>query len=208
MLFRSYVMSGSPQTVEIREGKPAQVEFVNTRKESLQILKVDAETGDPLPGAVFTITRISGEPVGDRYTTDRNGSILITDLEPGSYIVTEVQAPEGYVLSATPQTVELKPGKSARLEFVNTRKESLQILKVDAGTGDPLPGAVFTITKTSGEPVGDRYTTDRNGSILITDLEPGAYIVAEVQAPEGYILSATPQTIDRKSTRLNSSHMA
>ena len=143
MLFRS---------VELREGKPAQVEFVNIKKEALQILKVDAETGDPLPGAVFTVMKTSGEPVGDRYTTDRNGSILITDLEPGAYIVAEVQAPEGYVLSAAPQTIELKPGQSARLEFVNTKKESLQILKVDAETGDPLPGAVFTITKTSGEP--------------------------------------------------------
>ncbi|MCI8407577.1 MAG: hypothetical protein HFE43_11445 [Oscillospiraceae bacterium] len=196
-----YVMSGVPQTVELREGKPAQVEFVNIKKEALQILKVDAETGDPLPGAVFTVMKTSGEPVGDRYTTDRNGSILITDLEPGAYIVAEVQAPEGYVLSAAPQTIELKPGQSARLEFVNTKKESLQILKVDAETGDPLLGAVFTLTKTSGEPVGDRYTTDRNGSILITDLEPGAYIVAEVQAPEGYILSAAPQTVELKPSQ-------
>lgn len=103
----------------------------------------------------------NGEAVGE-YVTGRNGYAVVPELEPGFYTIKEVRAPDGYILSGAPQTIEIREGKPAQVEFVNTRKEPLQILKVDAETGDPLLGAVFTITRTSGEPVGDRYTTVLN----------------------------------------------
>ena len=96
------------------------------------------------------VTKANGEAVGE-YVTGRNGYAVVPELEAGFYTIKEVRAPDGYVMSGSPQTVEIREGKPAQVEFVNTRKESLQILKVDAGTGDPLPGAVFTITRTSGE---------------------------------------------------------
>ncbi len=193
-----YLLSGTPQTVELREGKPAQVEFTNTRKESLQILKVDAETGDPLPGAVFTISKTSGEPVGDRYTTDRNGSILLSELEPGAYIVTEVQAPEGYILSAAPQTVELKPGQSARLEFTNTKKSRLELRKLDGATRLPMDGVTFRLSGMDGGFIGN-FRTQKGGQILIDNLAPGWYTLREIETLPGYLLDDSAHNIELKA---------
>ena len=79
---------------------------------SLKIVKED-QTGNPVRGAKFTITDESGNEVKDGkgqivgemeeiegkqqkvLTTNENGTIG-EDLRPGTYVVTEVQAPYGY----------------------------------------------------------------------------------------------------------------
>ena len=72
----------------------------------IRIVKTDSETGKPLPGAVFTVTRISGLP---SHNGDNNGEIVavITSgkdgiaetplLTWGEYEITETSVPEGYL---------------------------------------------------------------------------------------------------------------
>ena len=60
------------------------------------------KTGDNsklLPGAVFQITNLNGEIIGnaDGYITDENGEINV-NLQEGLYKVVEIKAPEGYEL--------------------------------------------------------------------------------------------------------------
>ena len=65
---------------------------------------MDSETGEALQGAVFTITRGDGSVVRENAVTDAYGLIHLPELETGTYIITEIKAPDGYVIDETPKT--------------------------------------------------------------------------------------------------------
>ena len=185
-----------------------QGEGFNWPLNSIVIKKTHAITGELLAGAVFELYRadeqVSGVPgtaVG-RFTTDRSGVVVITGLEPGYYVVKEVQAPQNFLLSEnSQQNGYLKADGTTVLEFAfaNYPYGSLLITKTDAKTHLPLSGARFKVTDSDGTVVGSsngEFTTDENGEILIPNLKPGAYVVTELAAPEGYALTAEPRTVE------------
>ena len=65
-----------------------------------------------LPDAEFKITYADGTLIGDSngiYRTDENGEIRIEGLAPGkSVVVTETQAPPGFLIDTQSQTVQIK----------------------------------------------------------------------------------------------------
>ena len=197
-----YACDTKPQTIEIgTDGATYKVHFQNQPMCSLLILKKDADNGNPLSGAQFKVTTSKGDVIGRNngiFTTDSNGSITISDLAKGSYIVEEVKAPDGYVLEEQSKTIALDYGKTYTLEFTNKKMTSLVVKKIDAVTGEPLPGAKFFVEKQNGEHVGE-YTTDNTGTILLPTLDPDWYVVRETKAPEGYILDETPKTVEVKT---------
>ena len=93
---------------------------------SLTVRKLDIETDAPLSGAEFKVTDAKGNPV-DRdegrtstngvYRTDDNGQFTIADIQPGVYIVTEIKAPDGYVLDNNSQTVTVNANDAQTLTF-------------------------------------------------------------------------------------------
>ena len=196
-----YLLDAIPQTVVIEGGKLHSVEFLNKPLSGIQIIKTDAVTHQPLSDATFSVERSNGERIGT-FKTDAAGKAIVPDLESGTYIVSETIAPEGYILSGSPKMAVVASGKLTTVEFANQPKSGIQILKTDAATNAPLQGAVFTIQRVNGERVGDKYTTDVAGKIIVSDLIPGVYIISEIQAPAEYILDAQPQTVEVKSGRL------
>ena len=85
-------------------------------------------------------TRSNGELTADNegltssngiYEVDRNGQIVLEKLDPGTYIVTETKAPDGYVLNELPQTVVVNPGDTQTLVFGNPPKGNLVIHKLE-----------------------------------------------------------------------------
>ena len=63
----------------------------------VQVHKVDAETGEPLAGAEFTLSH--QDTVLETETSDAQGLVsFTTKLQPGSFQVTETSAPAGYAL--------------------------------------------------------------------------------------------------------------
>jgi len=195
-----YACDTKPQTIEIgTDGATYKVHFQNQPMCSLVILKKDAD--NPLSGAQFKVTTSKGDVIGRNngiFTTDSNGSITISYLAKDSYIVEEVKAPDGYVLEEQSKTIALDYGKTYTLEFTNKKMTSLVVKKIDAVTGEPLPGAKFFVEKQNGEHVGE-YTTDNTGTILLPTLDPDWYVVRETKAPEGYILDETPKTVEVKT---------
>ena len=182
-----HVVQGCPQSVELLPGKRAHLIFFNQTKPGIHIKKIDSDTKKPLEDAVFRIEKVDGSFTQD-YTTDRNGEIDLSELEPGAYTVTEISASEGYVIDTVSRTFEAAAGGSVTLVFTNTRKPDMKISKIDADTGAYLPGAVVKISNLSGG-FSVEKTTDENGRIELSDLEEGVYIVQEISAPGGYLLN-------------------
>ncbi|MDR1509664.1 MAG: hypothetical protein LBS53_08500, partial [Synergistaceae bacterium] len=123
-----------------------------------------------------------------------DGVFFIPNLAPGWYTVTEYAAPQGYVTDDTPKTVQVIAETLHRLGFENSKKASLQIIKTDEFSAEPLSGAKFRITKQNGEFVAD-VTTDASGRAYIAEMEPGWYVVSETKAPIGYIATEAARTV-------------
>ena len=184
------------------------VRFENMPDGNLLIRKVcSANPSVTLPDAEFKVTYADGTLIGDSngiYRTDENGEILISGLQPGkSVVVTETQAPPGYLIDTQAQTVQIKEGRTVSLTFKNQPKGELIIQKRDSATGQPLAGAQFRVTTAAGCEVGldgvigdstltqnGVFTTDSSGEIRITNLAPGAYVLTEIKAPHGYVMDA------------------
>ena len=182
------------------------VRFENMPDGILLIRKVCAT--DPsvtLPNAEFKIAYADGTLIGDSngiYRTDENGEIRIEGLKPGkSVVVTEVSAPPGFLIDTQSQTIQIKEGRTVSLTFKNQPKGSLIVQKRDSATGQPLAGAQFRIATAAGCEVGldgvigdstltqnGIFTTDSSGEIRISNLAPGAYVITEIKAPQGYVM--------------------
>ena len=181
------------------------VRFENMPDGILLIRKVcSVNPSVTLANAEFKIMYADGTLIGDSnglYRTDENGEIRIEGLKPGkSVVVTETQAPPGYLIDTQSQTVQIKEGRTVSLTFKNQPKGELIIQKRDSATGQLLSGAEFRLTTAAGCEVGldgvidstltqnGIFTTDANGEIHITNLAPGAYVITEIKAPAGYVM--------------------
>ena len=192
-----YILDDTVHDVELIAGQTATVVLTNSKEPGLTIKKVDAETGDPLPGAVFRVTMPNGS-IKD-VTTDENGIAHLIDLESGEIIVKEIRAPEGYLLDETEHHVRLESGKTAEITLKNSKEPSLTIRKIDSVTKQPMAGVKFSITVKNGKPLGE-FLTDENGEIHLSglecDLEAGTILVIkEVSTLDGYLLDEAEKEV-------------
>lgn len=206
-----YVLSGEPQTVKLIHGETHSLTFYNVPKGALVIVKQDVETKKPLAGATFKVTTSSGEFVAAQggavssnglYTTDKSGQIVLTGLEPDTYVVSEYKAPSGYELDSTLQTVEVNAHDTQTLYFYDspTPEGGLRIVKLDEETRQPIRGVEFEVTHMDGKRLGT-YRTDSKGVISLPELAPGWYTVTERKAADGYELDAQPRDVEVKDNK-------
>ncbi|WP_141501702.1 SpaA isopeptide-forming pilin-related protein, partial [Bacillus wiedmannii] len=191
---QGYTLLKEEIEVVVEANKVVQVQVENAKElGSLQVIKKDAESGKVLEGAEFRLKNENGQVVGEAKTTNKDGVVQFDNLEPGKYTLEETKAPEGYKAVEVTVEVNVVANEVAKQEVLNEKvkekiKGQVEITKVDAtDTNKKLAGAVFEILK-DGTKI-DTLTTDENGKATSEELEPGDYILKEVQAPEGYELS-------------------
>jgi len=186
-----YVLNTEPQLVEVDAQHDAYtVTFENNQKNMLNVLKLDAVTKEPLAGAIFEVRTAGGTHVAN-ITTGIYGYANLPNLKPGSYVVQEVQAPDGHIIDPMPQTFEVKEDDSGNvytLVFCNSPYTNLYIRKYDALTGIGLEGAHFKVWKDDTLIVEDA-ATDKAGFIHIGEQTAGMFQVQEIRAPQGYTLN-------------------
>ena len=198
-----YILDETPKTVEVKTNVPTVVTFENKPLSGIKIVKTDSETGEPLEGVSFSVSKMNGEKIGT-FKTDKEGMVYISDLEDGYYTVTETEGLENYHWDKEPKTVEVKSGKQTILEVENQPYSGLVIEKTNSRTGDPIEGVEFLVTKFNGEQIG-YFETDESGLIVIEGLEEGTYLVKETKEAKGYILDSEAKEVeikDGKSTTL------
>lgn len=192
----SHIVNSTPQQIELEGGDGIlQLIFFNEQKPGIHLVKLDATSLEPLPNATFRIEHVGGT-FSKEYVTDENGEVDLTNLEPGAYLVTELSAPDGYLIDDATRVIQINGNENAEFVFTNTKQPSFRLVKLDSFTGEGLGGCTFRIARIAdGTHYLDRVT-DSNGEINISDLEPGVYSVQETKAAEGYVIDPTEYHVE------------
>lgn len=217
---------GKDATAKINSIKISEVQAAVdwTQKGRLTVTKFAAndkdEHGNPIPditkplsGARIEVYNTGGEYVAGQYTQSDGTAKFI--LDPGFYIVKEVAAPRGYVVSA-----QSKAGIPAQVYAGDTTSETnflhigneritggITVEKYEMNTDGtlnndfPLEGAVFGLyaadAAADAEPL-DTQETDEDGIATFGNLPYGKYVVREISAPAGYHLNSNVFEVDVK----------
>ena len=172
----------------------------------LTVRKVDSTNPNKgLPGARFLVASENGA-YSKEIVTGQDGTYTLSNLEAGTYAVTELEPPADYEIdNAGPQYVVLPSGsdKTVTVTFTDTPVITGEgsIRKVDAD--DPtkgIAGAVIKITGVDNDFTGT-YVTGVGGYLTDVpwkDMPIGSFTAEEVTPPEGYTkspdVSKTKQT--------------
>lgn len=214
-----YAILDGSRTFTITEANmtaPLEIKVENLlRRTAVGFIKVDKNNKElRLAGAEFTLYRMNGEKQGEVVATgvtNSNGLVTFTELTMGSYRAKETKAPKGYKLWNAPidftvdeygkvsvGSTELKPeGLVYTAMITNTAEEKEITLKKVSDTGEALTGATFRL---SGEK-SYILTTGSDGTAKIS-LPYGDYILEEVIAPDGYVLSSEKQAMNLSDSGL------
>ena len=173
--------------------------------------------GALLPGATFSVspnplpgqTQPNPLNITDGGANDAdgtaNGTVLVAPAKPGTYTVTEVTPPLGYIGQSGSKEVTAQPYAQVPAVVVFTNDHgTARWVKKDAGTGDLVCCATFRVQGTSGAAqtlgvdflVTDNAAGDQDsdaGQIKVNDLPTGGYTVTETVAPQGYDLPPAGQ---------------
>lgn len=188
-----YVVDEAQRIIQLDPNEDAQFVFTNSIKPSLQIIKLSSD-GSALEGVTFRIAKIEdGTHYLDR-TTNKNGEILVSDLEPGVYSVRETSTVSDHIIDLREYKVELFPGKTSTLVIENQIRPNLYVYKHDADTGEPIPDTVFIIRAADGHSV-DEIRTGTDGRAELKNLLPGVYEISEKYVPSPYLLDAPSQLV-------------
>ncbi|MDO4466148.1 MAG: SpaA isopeptide-forming pilin-related protein [Bacillota bacterium] len=150
--------------------------------------------GEELADAQLRVNGVtdSGEQVEFTWTTD--GKVKEINVKAGTYVLSEISAPDGYEKADPITFVVSKEGivtigddEVDKVVMVDKYADhKVAISKVDI-TGEEIEGAKLTVTGTSkdGEKVEITWTSEAGKSHEL-ELQPGEYTLTEVTAPDGY----------------------
>ncbi len=171
--------------INLEAGETVRCTYTNTQRGSLVI------ASQTVPDAVGGSFQYTGSPTG---TIPANGTLVVANLEPGTYTSTERDpAPEFDVTavecddggSATPSSGDagsrtavfnLDPGEMVTCTFTNARRGTLVV------ASETVPDGADGNFQFTGVPSG---TVSSNGTLVVANLTPGTYTTTEADpAPE------------------------
>lgn len=166
-------------------------QFVNLLKRGrIEGHKVD-DKSEPLENAVFGLftadcVKFSRDTAIMTFTSDENGYFVFDEIPYGEYIIHEIEAPTGYILSdeSYPVTVS-EDGDVVEITAVN-KPITVEISKRDV-YGNELVGAEMVLENADGEIV-DKWTSDDTNHV-VSKLGAGEYVLKEIAAPDGYVIA-------------------
>ncbi|KAB2365484.1 isopeptide-forming domain-containing fimbrial protein [Bacillus thuringiensis] len=199
-----YKKLAKPVSFEIKKGMTEvlslKVENELVDKGSVEITKVDKESGVLLKGVTFEVQDEKGKVV-TKVKTDKEGKAKISDLSVGNYKLVEVESLPGYKKLTEPVSFEIKKGMtevlSLKVENEQLDKGSIEITKVDKDSQKVLEGVVFEVQDEQGKVVKE-VTTDKNGKAKISDLSVGKYKLVEKESLPGYKQLTEPVSFEIK----------
>ena len=149
------------------------------------------ESGGPLENALFGLfamdcTEFTEENALMTAKSDDKGCFSFADIPFGEYVIRELSAPDGYILSDESYPVTISENDEIiRIEIEN-KPVTVEIPKRDAD-GNELKGAQMQLLNSNGKVI-EQWVSDGTNHI-VAKLSAGKYILKETAAPEGYILA-------------------
>ena len=166
-------------------------QFVNLLKRGrIEGHKVD-DKSEPLENAVFGLftadcVKFSRDTAIMTAVSDENGYFEFDEIPYGEYIVREIEAPTGYILSGESYPVTVcEDGETITIRTVN-KPITVEVSKVDV-YGEELIGADMQLENADGEII-DEWISDGTNHI-VTELPAGDYTLKEIAAPDGYVIA-------------------
>lgn len=186
--------------IKANDGKPIEN---NLLYGEIHGLKKD-EDGNALGGAVIGLfkadcTEFTRENAILTATSAADGGFSFAGVPFGNWVVREIEAPTGFVLSDETFAVTVdKDGAVIAVEIENTLiRGTVQLTKVDKDYPDnKLSGAEFSVYRDSNsnkeldadDELLGTLTENSTGVYEMSDLTYGGYFVKEEKAPEGFHL--------------------
>lgn len=132
---------------------------------------------------------------GIKYWINENGKLTITHIPVGTYILEETITPDDYVTSEDVVVTIKNVGGQTEIQKATMfdKKKDHTFLKVDEESGKPLSGATLQLTNEVGKVIAE-WVSEKE-AYRIHELEPGKYTLAELKAPDGYLI-ANPITFE------------
>lgn len=159
------------------------------------------EMNRPLQGAEFTLYTDAActHPLATA-PSDANGRVEFTPQPGGTYYLKETKAPQGHTAEDTVWMVKIAGGKATITTptgavVTSVRNTSLLqlTLRVLGPEGESLPDTQLRVTWDKVQ--HPEYTTNTNGTVLLTALPNGNYTVRLMNTPTGYLPPVSDPTL-------------
>lgn len=149
------------------------------------------EKNEPLENAVFGLfsadcVKFNRDTAILTSTSDENGCFEFDKIPYGEYVVKEIEAPAGYILSDESYPVTVSEGGEIIGITAENKPVTVEISKRDV-YGNEHKGAEMVLENAEGNVI-DEWTSD-GANHVVTKLPAGAYTLKETAAPDGYIIA-------------------
>ncbi len=162
---------------------------IDAYKSSIKVVKVDAETKNPIEGVEFNFRYADGQNIGN-YKTNSQGCIELSKLRQGNVIVTEIATKSEYILDDKERKIVLDYNDFKTMTIENEHKRGdLKVYKLDADNNKiTLGGVKFALYSYEFNKIIGHYTTNANGEISIKNLRTGKWALIEEETNKWYNL--------------------
>ena len=161
---------------------------------SINIHKVD-DANQPIKGAKFKVVRQANNQVIGEYETDENGNIAVSALLKDKYILTETEAPAGFVIKDADTVVNVEDfgtDHAVTKTIVNSKEET---------TTTTTEAPTTTVTTTEAPTTTTVTTTEAPTTTTVTTTEaPTTTTVTTTEAPTTTVTTTEAPTTTTVTT--------
>ena len=193
---RNYIQTTEKISFSVdNQGNPSTtlVNLKNKPYPTVRISKQDISTGREITGARLKLYN----PI-TRYTYEWVSTSLPYEIQiaPGTYILSEVVAPDGYIKTTDTLTFNVDENGNTtprNIIMYNEQKRTLVLAKTDSETGEYVAGAHLRVRSSDG--LFDEVVITQARSVKLEGLDFGDYIITEEEAPPHYDRNKEEKTI-------------
>ena len=166
-------------------------QFENELKRGkIEGIKVN-ESDEPLENALFGLFQTDCTEFVESNAimtaiSDETGYFAFDEVPYGEYIVKEIEAPTGYILSEEGYLMTISEDGEIVGITAENKPITIEISKQDV-YGEELSGAEMELIHSDEETV-EKWTSDGTNHV-VTELPAGDYTLKEIAAPDGYVIA-------------------
>lgn len=169
---------------------------IEVKDYKIEAINTDMDN-NPINGGYFQIKNEKGKIVAEGKTIS-NGKFEVGNITSGNYTIQQIKAPDGYILNdeiykfnvtEDGNIIDVNTKKEIKLEIKN-EKYKIEVSNNIFNTSTPIPGSIIGLYDENGKEIS-KQTTDKNGKVVFSGINPGKYKYKQIEVPDGYVLNTT-----------------